>query len=202
MSERDLSFQKARETIIKSYDERQKALGAQLLGLIAGLFTLLQTVQNSAEMPLSEVFSGLVVRKIRLTPFAIFNLEFWRWFLFVAAIFVLLFLITRTIFRFALFSRYSEIIYNVDYTRFGKPTESNPQPDYLFEIREVVNKMIEGKISRRREDPPREKSENFLLLIPHVWFMHGRDGENEIKGYILSAILAGCFTRILLFLLW
>lgn len=178
----------------KSYDSKRNALGAQLLGLIAGLFTLLQTFQNSTKQPISEIFPDLTVSIISHNQFVSLKGA-----LFTIAVCILLFFITRTIFRFALFSKYSDIVYFVetDYlNHLPDGLEGMKDRDILIQVRGIAGLMIAGKLTNEC------KREKFLKIIPHDWFISGVRYNDEKWGYILCLGMSVVFTLILLFLLW
>lgn len=183
----------------KSFDSKRNALGAQLLGLIAGLFTLLQTVQNSGKQPLSGIFPNLAVINIPYTPLELLLIEFLKLGLFTTAVFILLFLITRTIFRFSFYSKYSDIVYWVErnYLKLlPERLEWLKDRDLLIQVREIAGLMIAGKMKRV------SKREKFLKKIPHDWFISGVTWNDEEWGYVFCLGLSMVFTVILVFLLW
>jgi len=196
----DTEFNETKNALLRYYTSQQTSQGARLIGFTLALFTLIQTVQNSKQQPLSNIFSDLANT---LTEFAqtceifevlssiIVTISFPLFFL---SIFILLFFIFRTIFRFSIFAFFSDYLIKIKSCEISKTTKP---------IHHAIHETISDKWEK--------ESKRVYLFFKLIWFIN-RDSKTSKQdrktsrqhwiGFILCGIFAFLLSLILMLFLW
>lgn len=187
---------KCKIALKRDYIAQSNSQAVRLLGLIAGLFTLLQVVQNSKNLHVSDIFSINIPNITILESLA--NLFPWKLLVFVFSVGFLLFFIFRAFFRYAVFSAYLSHVRWIE----------KPELHYLLKIKEdlkgknllvLLEFATEKKISGAMKDFEKNYTRQKLYKwICYDWFI----SENEKWGYLLCLGLSLLSTWILLGLIW
>ena len=176
-------FREAKSALIHHYASNRASHGVHLIGFTAGLFTLIQIVQNSESQPLSGIFKNVSVIFSGIPPIIG---EFFKLMVFFVGIWVLLFFIIRTIFRFAVFAYFAEYSLAVG----AKETYRRSEP-----IHEAIHLIVIEKVI--------EANKRLYWRFPLSWFVVRRGKESEHhQGYRLCGIIALGLAFVLVSLLW
>lgn len=195
----DRTVYKAKLEIQKQYSSIRNALGVRLIGLIAGLFTLLQIVQNSQTFKLSKIFPDLAILNIDYTMFGINAITSFKLGLFFAAVWILLFFIIRTFFKFSVCSYYSDHVHWVT----KHDLLSLPDEWGLNEIENIHSLVLETTgIKMAGKLKENSKREYLYHVIPYDIFIADAPWGNQKWGYILCAVLSFLATAVLIFIMW
>jgi hypothetical protein len=154
----------------RHYDSLSHSQAVRIIGFVTGLFTLLQ-----------------------------FCIDLVRFVIFLIPIFILLFFIFRSIFRFAVFSAHSEHIRGIE-----EKDIKNLEQDEVFKGKNMMvlldfatSYKISGNLKKNgNENYPRLSLYKFFY---YDWFM---SGNNSMKGFFICAGLSLISIFILLALLW
>lgn len=190
-------FNETKNALLRHYGTNRASRGVHLVGFTAGLFTLIQTVQYAHKegARLSEIFldwegffsklvQGLGDLKVLsnwLAPAA----QAAKFLLFLIAVGGLLFMIIRTIFRFAVWAYFATYLKRVSPSEISKSTD----PIHWAIHMAAANKIIED----------RKKVYGF---VPLSWFITGLEGSHPGRGFILCLFLAFVSTLFLVGVLW
>ena len=175
-------FREAKSALLHYYSSNRDSHGVRLIGFTAGLFTLIQIVQNSKKEPLSGIFTKTSVILGGIPPS---YTEAFKLLVFFAGNGLLLFFIIRSIFRFAVFGYLSEFTLAVNSDETFERAEA---------IHMAIHKIVEKKIVSTKK--------KLYGVFPLRWFVStGKDSEHW-KGYSLCVFLAVGFTFLLISILW
>jgi hypothetical protein len=191
----DEEITKYRIALKRDYISLSNSQAVRLIGLIAGLFTLLQVFQNSKNLPLSDIFLVDIPNIPVLEILA--NLLPWRLLAFVFSVGLILFFSFRAFFRYALFCALSTNIRWID----------KPELNYLFMndkylkgknlmvlLEMATTKKISGDLENFESSYTRRK---LYGIFYYDWFLIEKKW-----GYLLCLILSLLSTWILLGLIW
>jgi len=168
---KEAKIMECRIALRKHYDSLSSSHGVRLIGLVAGLWTLLNTVRPLKESQIVLWVTGAIV--------------------------VVLFLfIYRSFFKFSLFSKYSSQVMWIEERELNfllKIQDSLKRKNLLVLVDHATGKKIQGEMKKFESSYTRQK----ILGIPYDWFM----SENQWKGFFLCLGLALGSTVILINLL-
>jgi hypothetical protein len=195
----DKDILQCKTALLKHYDSLSNSQAVRIIGFIAGLLTLLQTVQTLGRGEIASIFPNLAVCNISYTPFELFLMDCFKLSFFLIVIFGLFFYIFRAFFKFSLFSLYSNQLRWVkkrDIEALEK-SEKLKEKDLMILIPWATSKIITGELERNGKKGPRLTLYKFFK---YDWFISGR--EETIWGYLLCIVFSLISTLFLLFLLW
>lgn len=194
----DEEFKETKNALRDDYNTHQNSLGVRIIGLVAALFTLFQTVQNSQK--LSEIFPNLAIVNIDLKAFGINLITLFKLLLFATAVMIVLFFIFRSFFKFALQSVYITQLYWFEKKDFEKISPEDKQRMLkekrpLGQLHEAIGMRISGKLN----NPKRLKLWN---TFPYDLFMANASWVSERWGIFWCGVFAFGSTATLFFIIW
>lgn len=175
-------FNETKNALLRHYASNQSSQSARLIGFLIGLFTLLQTVQQSQKEPLAGIFKNIefaLTFEIHPSVGDVFKLFFFSVFVWVSLVFIV-----RTIFRFQLFSYSSNYLITLK----------------LSDLSEHSKKAIHSAIQEATFD--KVCAQNVFGIFRLSWFISRDTGEEHRIGLILCMFLAFLATLILIWFLW
>lgn len=178
-------FIEIKNALLHYYASKRAGQGVRLIGYIAGLFTLLQTFQHSEQEPLSDIFFKIAQTFEGLPIPPIFGEGLKLVILFVG-ICVLLYFVFYAIFRYSIFSNYSEELMKIKQTDLS----GNDKFDHW-----KIHKAVTDNVCK-------DKNKKVFGVFPSSFFIkRGTDSEHW-KGRMWCWILATFATFLLIILLW
>ena len=182
-------FIEIKNALLHYYASKRAGQGVRLIGYIAGLFTLLQTFQHSKQEPLSGIFFEIAqtFEGYEISPILGEGLKLVI--LFSGICFLLCF-IFYAIFRYSVFSNYSEELMKIKQTDLS----GNDKFDHW-----KIHKAVTDNVCK---DKKKKVFGVFPLRFPLSFFIkRGTDSEHR-KGWMRCVILAIGATSLLMILLW
>jgi len=188
-------FRETKNALLRYYASSRDSQGVHLIGFVAGLFTLIQTVQHSRQEPLSGIFSDVgailfelsrahrvleIVSSLVATSWQVLKFP-----IFIFSIIFLLFFIIRAIFRFALFAHLSEYLIRLKPSEISERTEP---------IHDVIHTAVVDNIDKAKQ--------KVFWVFPLIWFISRGNGNQYWKGQVMCLLLAICSTLTLMLFLW
>lgn len=196
-------FEKGKGSLLRYYSDIQTSLVTRLIGFVAGLFILVQTVQTSEIYPIVNVFPIQPLISITINEPYLSIVSFLRLLIFAAAILVLTYFIVRTIFRFTAFNMIREAVLMQKFT-------SNLLEEILKEIPEKMRKNITPNTGiqeiitiRVLLDLKKAEPKVKVWHVPITWFIQSEsllEKDNKCGSrliFFLSAVLTILFIWIL-----
>lgn len=183
-------LENARAELSRDYVAQQTSQSTRVIGFAAGIFTLVSVV--STQERLSKVFpegSGIII------PWQPPQwLGFW---VFYGAVALLMFFVTRTMFRFTVFGYLTVYVKSVTQRRIenarGQYKKDHPQeeePTLISMVQRVTYDLL--RHAKRRS-----------FTFPTMWFLPTSENSREWKlGVLVCALFALVFSAILIGLIW
>lgn len=180
-------FDKGKNSLLRHYSDIQTSSVTRLIGFVAGLFTLIQTVQTSKIYKISDVF--VIPISIPIPDYILAMTPLLRLLLFAGAVFVLVFYIVRTMFRFAAFNDLKESLLALSLSSLPE------EPSADTSIEEIIATNVLTYLRGR-------KAQAKVYGIPVTWFIRSdllkKENTCGLKFAIsLSAFLTALFIGIL-----
>jgi hypothetical protein len=191
-------IERAKHELLSNFTAQQNSLGTRLIGFIAGLFVLLQLSQTSNQYKLASVYPNFPEIIVADIPFLWDSLK-------VAFLFfgtwILLVLVLRSIFRYAVFGKLASYAMWVTSNEAKeivrvrvKEYEMKPM---AFEFREIwaLSQATAKKVYK----------EKLYWIIPANWFLSFKFPNCpscQKKGHYFSFAFSFILTLLLLLFLW
>lgn len=193
-------FMDSKSTLTKYYDSLRNSCAVRIIGFTAGLFTLIQTFQTSKDYPLSNLFHYLPTVKIDFL--SIEAIELLKLAFFFTGASLLLLLIIRSIFKFALYSCYANQLLWIDQNEMKYLPEFLQEKTVDIKLHETAGRKIAGNL-KDSEGNVIQKRMKLYWLFPYDWFITGATwSKKSRRGFLLCIGFSIIFTLIFFFLLW
>lgn len=197
-------FKEGKDSLLRYYADILTSSVTRLIGFVAGLFILIQTVQTSKIYPISNVFPIQILTSITINePYLSIVLSI-RLVLFGLAIFVLMLYIVHTIFRFAAFNMIRETLLAQKFAPYllkemltEMPEEMRKEMTPNTSIQEIIN-------TRVLFDLKKAKLKRKVYRVPITWFIQSEsllEKDNKC-GSRLTFSLSVVLTILFIWILW